>query len=72
MNKVKITDMFESPNTAADFVHFINPTLIFIVSQEAVYAASVAFLLCRLLHEARTLNPPQFGRWFVLRACKTN
>ena len=35
--------MLESPNTAADFARFISPTLIFIVSQVAIYAASVAF-----------------------------
>ena len=31
-------------NTAADFAHFINPTLVLIVSFVAIYAASVAFL----------------------------
>ena len=41
--------------TAADFTHFIKPTLVFIVSFTAICAASVAFLFPLFLQEAEIL-----------------
>ena len=45
-------------NTAADFAHFINITLVLIVSFVAIYAASVAFLFPLFLQDAKTVVSP--------------
>ena len=55
---------------AAAFAHIIESTLTFIVSWVAMNAASVAFLFSRLLQIASTPAPSQYGRWFVLWACR--
>ena len=58
-------------NAAADFAHFIDPTLKFIVSFMAMCAASMTFLLSLFLQEATIPAPPQFGKWLVFSACIT-
>ena len=50
-------------NTAAGFAHFINPTLVLIVSFVAMNAASVAFRSALFLHDAKIDAASQFGKW---------
>ena len=47
---------------APGFAHFIEPTLMLIVSFIVMYAASVAFQMSLFFHEVKILASSQFGK----------